>query len=189
MVPGLTLHGMWPSFSTPVAPTTAVADPLAEDTATFAHHRRALRDISLITRPSDGAVTTKGSCFWPQDCTQPSWWPEKSPWKYDSSLLPTGPEYENLAPAWYTDGLGSHEWPKHGTCAAWADAAGTNRGLDQAGYYATMFDLAQKEGTPDALIKAMGGSIPLAELQVWCNCVKLCSKMKFPRRAKKGWDV
>jgi ribonuclease T2 len=64
-----------------------------------------------------------------------------------------------------THGLGAHEWPKHGTCAAWADAAGTAHGLDQAGYYAAMFNLAQKEGIPQALLDAAGSSIPLADLQ------------------------
>ena len=61
--------------------------------------------------------------------------------------------------------MGAHEWPKHGTCAAWADASGTAHGLDQASYYTAMFDLAKKEGTPQALLDAAGSSIPLADLQ------------------------
>ena len=133
MVPALTLHGMWPSYSSPV-------DPLDD-------------------------VAASPTCYWPQDCTRPSWLPADSPWSYDPELLPTGDEFRVLAPAWYTDGLGGHEWPKHGTCAAWADASGGARGLDQASYYASMFDLARREGTPDALKNAAGGSIPLRELQ------------------------
>ena len=128
MVPALTLHGMWPSYSSPV-------DPLDD-------------------------VAASPTCYWPQDCTRPSWLPADSPWSYDPELLPTGDEFRVLAPAWYTDGLGGHEWPKHGTCAAWADASGGARGLDQARYYASMFDLARREGTPDALENAAGGSIP-----------------------------
>ena len=65
-----------------------------------------------------------------------------------------------------SNSLGAHEWPKHGTCAAWADATGKIPGLDQAGYYAAMFDLARKEGTPKALLDAAGSSpLPLADLQ------------------------
>ena len=104
MVPALTLHGMWPSFSTPVDPSGAAATTV-EDTTVLAHHRRSLRDVSLVARPAAGAaVASGGACFWPQDCTQPGWWPEKAPWAYDPSLLPAGPEYEILAPAWYSDG-------------------------------------------------------------------------------------
>jgi len=135
----LTLHGMWPSYSTPVG---------SQDSTS----RRALR--------SNG-----GACFWPQDCSKPSWYPASASWSYDASLLPKDPSYEKLAPAWYDDGLGVHEWSKHGTCAAWFDASGSKAGLDQAGYYQAMFDLATKEGTPDALREAAGGELALSELQ------------------------
>ena len=94
-----------------------------------------------------------------------TWWPSSAPWAYDASLLPAGAEYETLAPAWYSDGLGAHEWPKHGRCAAWADASGAVKGLDQAGYYAAMFDIAAKAGTPDALLAAQGDAVPLQDLQ------------------------
>ena len=143
MVPALTLHGMWPSYSSPVDPRGSAA-------------------VDANDGNDDAASPT---CYWPQDCTRPSWLPVDSPWSYDPGLLPSGDEFRTLAPAWYTDGLGGHEWPKHGTCAAWADAAGEARGLDQASYYASMFDLARREGTPDALTNAAGGSIPLRELQ------------------------
>jgi ribonuclease T2 len=102
MVPALTLHGMWPSFSKPVALSSAVTATAVDDASALAHHRRALRDISLITNPA--VANAGGACFWPQDCTQPGWWPNKAPWAYDASLLPAGPEYETLAPAWYSDG-------------------------------------------------------------------------------------
>ena len=119
MVPALTLHGMWPSFAKPDSPSSSSAsssdddkDPAAAaaadvdvDAAAVARHRRALRDVSgLITRRRSDASTARGACFWPQDCTKPEWWPKSSPWAYDPSLLPTGPEYETLAPAWYSDG-------------------------------------------------------------------------------------
>lgn len=107
MIPALTLHGMWPSFSKPVFPSSAATAAAAVDDATaLAHHRRALRDVTLVTRSESdaAAVAAAGACFWPQDCTQPAWWPKKSPWAYDPSLLPVGPEYETLAPAWYSDG-------------------------------------------------------------------------------------
>ena len=121
MVPALTLHGMWPSFAKPVSPSSssdsssdgdndpaaAAAEAAADvDATAVARHRRALRDVGgLITRRrSAAAVAAGGACFWPQDCTQPAWWPKSSPWAYDPSLLPTGPEYETLAPAWYSDG-------------------------------------------------------------------------------------
>eukprot|EP00227_Mantoniella_beaufortii_P009800 CAMPEP_0197576442 /NCGR_PEP_ID=MMETSP1326-20131121/1466_1 /TAXON_ID=1155430 /ORGANISM="Genus nov. species nov., Strain RCC2288" /LENGTH=420 /DNA_ID=CAMNT_0043139373 /DNA_START=69 /DNA_END=1332 /DNA_ORIENTATION=+ len=173
MVPALTLHGMWPSFSKPVAAANsaaaaanaAAAAAVVTEAAT-ATARRALRDVSvsLITGAA-AANAPGGACFWPQDCTQPGWWPASSPWTYDATLLPAGAEFETLAPAWYSDGLGAHEWPKHGTCAAWADAAGANHGLDQAGYYSSMFALAKKEGTPKPLLDAMGTAVPLADLQ------------------------
>ena len=106
MVPALTLHGMWPSFSKPVSPVVSDATLAAspDDATALARHRRALRDVSLITGAAATAAANKGTCFWPQDCTKPKWWPTKAPWSYDPSLLPTGPEYETLAPAWYSDG-------------------------------------------------------------------------------------
>ena len=153
MVPALTLHGMWPSYATPVD-----GDAAGEDEIDVAAPRRSLREEASVAAGG-------GKCFWPQMCTKPGWFPKSSPWTYDPSLLPKGPQYEALAPAWYSDGLGSHEWPKHGTCAAWADGTGTTKGLDQKGYYDAMFALAKAEGTPNALVDAMGGSLPLKELQ------------------------
>ena len=150
--PALTLHGMWPSYATPVDGNTA-----AENEVDVAAPRRSLRE--------DASVGTSGGSASGPRCAKPVWFPKSSPWTYDPSLLPKGPEYEALAPAWYSDGLGSHEWPKHGTCAAWADGTGTTKGLDQKGYYDAMFALAKAEGTPNALVDAMGGSLPLKELQ------------------------
>ena len=90
---------------------------------------------------------------------------EPPPWRYNASLLPGGEANRRLAPAWFADALGAHEWPKHGTCASWADSAGTVRGLDQAAYYRATFDLAKSEGTPDALADAAGGAVALRDLQ------------------------
>ena len=155
MVPALTLHGMWPSYATPVD-----EDDSLEDVSAIADPRRSLRTTTAMSVAAGG-----GACFWPQMCTKPTWFPKSSPWTYDPSLLPQGTEYETLAPAWYSDSLGSHEWPKHGTCAAWADETGTAKGLDQKGYYDAMFTLAAAEGTPKTLVDAMGGSVPLKQLQ------------------------
>ena len=152
MVPALTLHGMWPSYATPVDGNAAAENEIDVPTP-----RRSLREEASVAAGG-------GKCFWPQMCTKPGWFPKSSPWTYDPSLLPKGPQYEALAPAWYSDGLGSHEWPKHGTCAAWADGTGTTKGLDQKDHDA-MFALAKAEGTPNALVDAMGGSLPLKELQ------------------------
>ena len=80
------------------------------------------------------------------------------------SLLPGAMRERRQAPP-FADALGAHEWPKHGTCASWADSAGTVRGLDQAAYYRATFDLAKSEGTPDALADAAGGAVALRDLQ------------------------
>jgi ribonuclease T2 len=80
-------------------------------------------------------------------------------------LLPTDETSAALAPAWYDDDLGAHEWSKHGTCAAWSDANGAERGLDQEAYYDAMFELAKKEGTPEMLRNATGSSVSLKSLQ------------------------
>jgi len=154
--PLLTLHGMWPSYSSGIKPSSSLTSggDAAAASAAIATARRSLR-----------AKSAGGACFWPQDCSKPSWYPTSSAWEYDESLLPKGAAYEKLAPAWYEDGLGVHEWSKHGTCGAWLDASGDKPGLDQAGYYNAMFDLANKEGTPAGLVDAMGGVMPLADLQ------------------------
>ena len=116
--------------------------------------------------PSFAEPVERATCFWPQDCSRPPWLPASAAWTYDASLLPSDPTSRTLAPAWYADGLGAHEWPKHGTCAAWGADAGGASGLTQEAYYAAMFALAAKEGTPDALVAAAGGdATPLRALQ------------------------
>ena len=79
--------------------------------------------------PSFAEPVERATCFWPQDCSRPPWLPASAAWTYDASLLPSDPTSRTLAPAWYADGLGAHEWPKHGTCAAWSADAG-RFGLD-----------------------------------------------------------
>ena len=175
MVPALTLHGLWPSFSTPVASERG-------ETFGFETRRRAKtspprraaktspRDPAAFSRGSSSRAAASSSCFWPQNCGMPAWMraantTEPSPWRYDASLLPAGEPNRRLAPAWFADELGAHEWPKHGTCASWADSAGRIPGLDQAAYYHATFDLARREGTPDALANAAGGALALDALQ------------------------
>ena len=158
MTPSLTLHGLWPSFSKPV-------DACGEHDATNGSKNAAPRRAAVEPPVNVGA---SASCFWPQSCAEPSWLcgvDASSSWRYDAALLPQGPENEKLAPAWYSDGLGAHEWPKHGTCATWADTSGAVPGFDQASYYAATFDLARREGTPDALVAAAGSQLALADLQ------------------------
>jgi len=168
MVPALTLHGLWPSFSTPVAARRGVvpADARAPPP------RRASRapDAGFVPDAPFERLSNlnRKGCFWPQNCGVPAWMraeTEPPPWRYDASLLPGGEANRRLAPAWFADALGAHEWPKHGTCASWADSAGTVRGLDQAAYYRATFDLAKSEGTPDALADAAGGAVALPDLQ------------------------
>jgi hypothetical protein len=100
-VPALTLHGMWPSYSTPVAAAAAAA----ADAAVALAHRRALRE-ALIT----GAAAPAGSCFWPQDCTQPPWWyglpdiarPPRHPPHFEPSLLQVNGILRRVPPnVWY----------------------------------------------------------------------------------------
>ena len=95
--------------------------------------------------PSFAEPVERATCFWPQDCSRPPWLPASAAWTYDASLLPSDPTSRTLAPAWYADGLGAHEWPKHGTCAAWGADAGGASGLTQEAHAAFA---AAKEGTP-----------------------------------------
>ena len=91
MVPALTLHGLWPSFSTPIAAPRRVvpADARAPPP------RRASRSVSgaPFERLSNLSNQNRKACFWPQDCGVPAWMraeTEPPPWRYDASLLPRG---------------------------------------------------------------------------------------------------
>ena len=173
MVPALTLHGLWPSFSTPIAPERGVGFETARvKTPPPRRASAAPRDspVRLPFHERSRSSASSSRCFWPQNCGMPAWMrarntTEPSPWPYDASLLPAGEANRRLAPAWFDDRLGAHEWPKHGTCASWADSAGLVPGLDQAAYYHATFDLARREGTPDVLADAAGGAVALRALQ------------------------
>ena len=123
--PALTLHGLWPSYSTPASER----------------------------------------CFWPQNCARPKWYPTSEAWGYDASVMPADSEARRVAPAWADDGLGAHEWLKHGTCAAWNDPAGETAGMTQREFYNVTFALARALGTPAALLSAVGGEISLEDAQ------------------------
>lgn len=146
MEPTLTLHGLWPSFSTPV-------------------------DLGS----PDG-------CYWPQNCEKPSWYPSDAPWAFDRRSVPPGRTAERLAPAWAFDGLGAHEWAKHGTCAAWVDARGTSPGMTQAEFINATFNLAEALGTPRALTDAAGTDFAFEDAQaafggaarVALGCTRAC---------------
>ena len=163
IIPALTLHGLWPSFSKPVGSDAADVQTDTTDVRTLAPRRAGVEPF----QGTSGATVSSSSCFWPQNCAEPSWLTgsDASSWEYDAKLLPVGLENENLAPAWYSDGLGEHEWPKHGRCASWADTTGVIPGFDQASYYAATFDLARNEGTPKGLVDATGSALPLGDLQ------------------------
>jgi ribonuclease T2 len=87
-------------------------------------------------------------CSYPANCPGPA---------YDKSTLPG--DMATYAPAYALDGLGQHEWPKHGTCS----------GLSQPTFYQTALRLMQSlggdQGTPDAITKNLGGQVALATLQ------------------------
>ena len=129
MEPTLTLHGLWPSFSTPV-------------------------DFG-----------SRDGCYWPQNCEKPSWYPSDAPWAFDRRSVPPGRTAERLAPAWAFDGLGAHEWAKHGTCAAWVDARGTSPGMTQVEFMNATFRLAEALGTPRALTDAAGTDVAVEDAQ------------------------
>ena len=160
MTATLTLHGLWPSFLKP-------AD-LGGARGATSEGKNAAPRRAAVEPANANELGAAASCFWPQNCAEPSWLvgaEGSSSWRYDPALLPQGPENEKLAPAWYSGGLGAHEWPKHGTCASWADTSGSVPGFDQASYYAATFDLARREGTPAGLVAAAGSKLALAELQ------------------------
>ncbi|OJT18169.1 hypothetical protein BO221_42560 [Archangium sp. Cb G35] len=87
-------------------------------------------------------------CSYPSNCPGPA---------YDPSTLPS--DMATYAPAYVLDGLGAHEWPKHGTCS----------GLGQPVFYQTAIRLFQSlggdQGTPGALTQNIGGKVALATLQ------------------------
>ena len=115
--------------------------------------------------PSYVEATGSRKCYWPQNCVKPRWYPASEPWAFDKTILPRGKATERTAPAWTLDDLGSHEWAKHGTCAAWLDASGETRGMTQREFYNVTFALAETLGTPDALVRAAGSDLSLAEAQ------------------------
>jgi len=86
-------------------------------------------------------------------------------WAYARSNVPSDDEAERAAPAWTGDGLGAHEWSKHGTCAAWVDAHGRTPGYTQRTFYDATFALAESLGTPEALRVATGSDVSLVDLQ------------------------
>jgi ribonuclease T2 len=198
MVPALTLHGLWPSFSAPVEGASGGSEvATAPSTPRRASRASGVFWRQVSARGADSAVKGASSCFWPQNCGMPAWMraeSEPSPWRYDASLLPAGEENRALAPAWFADALGAHEWPKHGTCASWADSAGKVKGLDQEAYYRTTFDLARREGTPDALVDAAGGAVSLSDLQamfggkrfVALGCTSACELVQVVTCYKQG---
>ncbi len=197
MVPALTLHGLWPSFSAPVEGASGGSEvATAPSTPRRASRASGVFWRQVSARGADSAVASS-SCFWPQNCGMPAWMraeSEPSPWRYDASLLPAGEENRRLAPAWFADALGAHEWPKHGTCASWADSAGKVKGLDQEAYYRTTFDLARREGTPDALVDAAGSAVSLSDVQamfggarfVALGCTSACELVQVVTCYKQG---
>ena len=198
MAPALTLHGLWPSFSAPVLGAEKYGSTVkAPAPSTPRRASRASGVWRQVSARSAARADASSSCFWPQNCGMPAWMraeTEPSPWRYDASLLPAGEENERLAPAWFADALGAHEWPKHGTCASWADSSGNVKGLDQEAYYRTTFDLARREGTPDALVDAAGGAVSLSDLQamfggarfVALGCTSACELVQVVTCYKQG---
>jgi len=141
--PTLTLHGLWPSYAAPIR----VRD---RDSA-----RRALRTDA-----------DERECFWPQNCARPRWYPSDEAWAYDATEAPSDDAAREIAPAWTSEGLGAHEWAKHGTCASWGmDSSGDSPGYTQREYYAATFALAEALGTPRALTDAAGSEVALTDLQ------------------------
>lgn len=167
LTPRLTLHGLWPSYATPVG-----------------------------VGGSLGGGGDKGWCYWPQNCAKPGWYPEDEAWRFDARALPDDAEFERVAPAWSLDGLGEHEWGKHGTCAAWVDAQGHQRGMTQREFYNATFALAERLGTPDALARASGSDVDLRELQdafggpskVALGCSRSCELVQVVQCFKRTAD-
>ena len=139
MAPALTLHGLWPSYV------------------------NAVRVNAVGGRKGGGG--DGGLCFWPQNCVKPAWYPTDEAWAYARSNVPSDEEAERAAPAWTGDGLGAHEWSKHGTCAAWLDVHGRTPGYTQRAFYDATFALAESLGTPEALRVATGSDVSLVDLQ------------------------
>jgi len=167
LTPKLTLHGLWPSYATPVG---------------VGGSRRGGGD--------------RDGCYWPQNCAKPAWYPEDEAWRFDASALPNDDEFERVAPAWSLDGLGEHEWSKHGTCAAWIDTQGRQRGMTQREFYNATFALAERLGTPDALDRATGSDVDLRELQdafggpskVALGCSRSCELVQVVQCFKRTAD-
>jgi|SaaInlV_125m_DNA_1040241.scaffolds.fasta_scaffold08599_3 ribonuclease T2 len=158
--PALTLHGLWPSYST--------------------------------ATKSDG----RDGCYWPQNCVKPSWYPSSEKWTYAAREIPSGAAAERIAPAWTRDGLGAHEWAKHGTCASWIDVEGTTRGMTQREFYNVTFALAEALGTPEVLLEATGSELSLADAQqafggaskVALGCTKSCVLLQVVQCFKRTPD-
>jgi ribonuclease T2 len=167
LAPRLTLHGLWPSYATPVG-----------------------------VGGSRSRGGDKGGCYWPQNCAKPAWYPEDEAWRFDARALPDDAEFERVAPAWSLDGLGEHEWGKHGTCAAWVDTQGQQRGMTQREFYNATFALAERLGTPDALARASGSDVNLRELQdafggpskVALGCSRSCELVQVVQCFKRTAD-
>jgi len=98
--------------------------------------------------PQYTAAEAPSGCPYPSGCKGPG---------YNKNALP--PEMATLAPGYVLDGLGKHEWPKHGTCS----------GLSQPNFYQTAVRLMQSlggdQGSPDAITKNVGGQVALTTLQ------------------------
>ena len=96
---------------------------------------------------SDAEASTQG-CAYPAQCSGA---------QFDSSAIPA--DMATYGPAYTQDGLGDHEWSKHGTCS----------GLDQSTYFQSAIKLMQSvgrnQGTPGAITSNIGGQVALSELQ------------------------
>jgi|GEM_PF-1383116 len=75
----------------------------------------------------------------------------------DPSAIPTN--MATYGPAYTQDGLGMHEWSKHGTCS----------GLDQPTYFQNaiklLLSLGGDQGTPSPITSNIGGQVSLSDLQ------------------------